>query len=610
MAGRPGRVLASLTALACGLSAAAAAAAVAPSLVTVPPLDLRLGAASAAVPESRRWASLPVQADLPGPDQEPPPAPAQPARPAQPGQAPAGPADLITVPPAEVQLQPPVPQTLAGFKPPAARLSGRQPKAAGEAPPEWQITPSIDVSEKFTDNVFLTSPGKRPDFVTTAHPSLAVTGKTRTIDATLNYDGSYDAYGGNARFNGYRQTGLAVLDAQPIERLLSVDLRADISERPTDPTAPTSADQTIAANNRTQVATVSVGPKLEHRLGDWAFGQLSYRHDLTMTQAMGATGAAQGTTADISRGDDGKVEVRGGDNFSRLLWDYSSELQRSASSIGVFSQLTHALSTEYKINGSWGLLAATGLDKVTDPTFDGSTVSGPYYSGGVHWTPFATTSLSVGMGRRYDATNLFIQGEHQLGTRTLLRVSHDTGITTDTLAVAQALAAATRDESGAYVDPFSGAAAAPAASPFTLSNGVFRQTNTNLLVRYTYDREQIGLTGQLADRVALATIVPAGLTALQATALSTSSSSLSVGLTWSHQINELLGASAGINGSDVLKSDAPGGKSLRLGGQLGMSYQMNPSLTGRALYSYVDTQQEGVSPITENMFTVGLRKQF
>ena len=51
---------------------------------------------------------------------------------------------------------------------------------------ELKLTPGLSVSEEYNDNIFLTTSGKRDDFITTLTPSLEISSRTERRDAKLS----------------------------------------------------------------------------------------------------------------------------------------------------------------------------------------------------------------------------------------------------------------------------------------------------------------------------------------------------------------------------------------------------------------------------------------
>ncbi|HWZ48633.1 MAG TPA: TIGR03016 family PEP-CTERM system-associated outer membrane protein, partial [Herbaspirillum sp.] len=116
---------------------------------------------------------------------------------------------------------------------------------------QWTITPSIWVSETYTDNVNLTPREQaKSDFVTQAIPSISVA--TKGPNLTLNADyGAQETY--YADHNGPASlVNLLHADANAkfIENLLYLDSAASITEQNISAFGAQPADNTNNTNNR------------------------------------------------------------------------------------------------------------------------------------------------------------------------------------------------------------------------------------------------------------------------------------------------------------------------------------------------------------------------
>lgn len=543
------------------------------------------------------------------------------------GEAPEGvPATEIPAPPLEGEAAPPpwrAPARPKTFPPPSAlgapvlQRPGAPPPAAAVPGPAFQATLGVSVEEKATDNV-LSAPKetRKSDLITSITPALGLSYKTDKIDFHLAYELGYDRYAVSRELDGFRHNGLGVLDAELIKRVFFVDSRFSVSEQNVNPTGPTAADDRTTAANRTRVAMFSVAPRLEQRLGQWAIGQISYRHNETRYNATSAAAALADNISSTlgddnpndSRADIARLELRSGEAFSRLFWDYSFESARQIQNNGTLRQNTHDFGGEYRIGDTIGVLAEVGHDDIHGGQVDSDALSGAFYSGGLHWTPSPNTDLRVGWGRRNGADNLYVLGEHKFSPMTVLRLSHKTNIATDSMAAFDALDAVQQDANGNYVDPFSGQAANPGASPFNRSNAVYRQRVSSAILSHTDDRETIFLNMSVARRT-----VVGGLgvspTAIQNAVRGAASTTVSLGLGWSHLLTPATSIAFTASKDEVTDTDGPSGKSRRYQAGVSLYHQMNPLLSSYVSYRFADWKPETGPGVRENMIVIGLRKR-
>jgi uncharacterized protein (PEP-CTERM system associated) len=496
---------------------------------------------------------------------------------------------------------------------PLLQRPGAVPPAAAVPPPPFLIKLGVAGEEKATDNV-RAAPGasKKSDLITSVTPSLGLSFKTGKLDLHLSYELGYDRYAVSKELDGFRHNGLGVLNAELIKRILFVDSRFSVSEQNVNPTGPTAADGRTTATDRTRATTFSVTPRLEQRLGRWAVGQVSYRHDETRydtpsTDAATLIGGGGGRLSD-SRGDAARLALRNGEEFSRLFWDYSFENSRREQNDQTLKQKTHDLGVEYRISEKIGVLAEVGHDDIHGGGVDSAALSGFFYSGGLHWTPSPDFDLRIGWGERNGADNFYVLGDYKLSPMTVLRVSHKTDITTDAMAAVEALAAVQRDPTGAYINPFSGVAADPGASPFIRSDAIYRRSVSSAILSHTDDRETIFFSVSMAKQTVVGGL-DIGPAAIRNAARGTVNTTVSLGLGWTHLLTPTTSIAFTGGRDEVVESNAPTGKSRRYRAGVGLSRQINPLLSADVSYRFADWKPETGPRIRENMIIFGLRKR-
>jgi uncharacterized protein (PEP-CTERM system associated) len=507
------------------------------------------------------------------------------------------------------------------FSAPALQRPGLTP--AAELPPPYLAKFSVEGKESWTDNAFLTSSATKSDSITTINPTVDLSATSRKLNAGLNYDGGYDRYLSNTKLDGFRHNAIGLLNGELVDQQLFLDSRGSISEQNVNPSAATTSGSRTSPESQVRIFTYDVGPRLQERLGNWAVGQLTATHGRTVNENLSSSSSNATQTATSSLGgtttDHGRLELRNGQSFTQMLWDYSSDFTQTNQNTGTLDQTTHQLGAEYRLNQNWGLLASGGHDTIHGIQVSSSN-SGFFYNGGLHWTPSPNMDLRGGVGRRYGQTNYSGLLNYKIGPSTSLRASHDVGITTDSLNLFDSLNAVQRDDQGNFVDPFSGLTANPASSPFQRSGAVYRKETTEVAVTHSGSRDSVSLSGDLAKQ----TIISGSQTAvssLTGAPLSNVTNTLSAAINWTHQVTPALSTIATLSGNDVISASLASSKTKSASASLGLNYLLNPTLTAELNYKFTDTRQPASSSslntnplqtgtIVEDVAYIGLKKQF
>lgn len=507
--------------------------------------------------------------------------------------------------------------------PPSFAVPGLKP--AAEAPRALAVTLGVAGHEQFSDNVYSTSSSTRSDFITSGDTSVGVDVDTRRMKGGLKYDVGYDKYATNSQLDGFRQDGIGLFDVEVIDQRLFLNGRASVSQQSISPSGPATAGTRTAAANLVTVYTGSIAPRFQQRFSDLALAQIAYHHDETRYQnASQATPPATSTTVtaanlNASQTDGGRLEVRSGESFTRLLWDYTGDVNRNTVSGNTFDQISHTVGTEYRVTADFGLLAAAGDDYLHSTVVDVSQYGGGFFNAGVHWTPSPNVDLRVGAGRRYDKTDYIALASYWPGPRTVIRLSTDSGVTTDALSFEQALNAVQRDETGGFISPFTGLAANPSASPFARSNGIYLRRDSDLVVRYDEARDSVAVTARVAEQQLLGATTTLNSPALAGATTGSTTTVLGAYLSWMHYFTPAFTGMAVVSEFDTIGNGVVGRLKQRKG-SLSLNYSLNPTLMGTLGYDVAATipspsaatsSATAISgTVIENMIAVGLHKTF
>jgi len=465
---------------------------------------------------------------------------------------------------------------------------------------EWRLNPAIDVQEAWTDNARSTSTDRKSDFITTVNPSLRLDGEGAGVKAALEYGFAYDLYAASNDLSGWRHDGLGVVDADVIPDLFSIGARGAIAEQTLNPVGVQTAGDRTAAANRTRVATYSVTPQLYHRFNSWGIGRALYRHDETLylSEDVGINPTTQ--PAD-SIGDTGRVELRSGEDFGRLLWRYGLDTTRVDRSGEIFTGTANRVDGEYKLVSQFGLLAHVGYDVLNDTYLDSDRFGGVFYGGGAHLALSPDTDLRAEVGKRYDGVDVNVLARYRIGPKTSINLAHDPQVTPEGSILAGALDDVQRDESGHFIDPFSGLKADPTMSPLGRSSSLFKLRSTEAAFNYGGSRSSVTLTAGLTSRKDLARAPGTE---------SANGHAFTIGLAAQHELSERLRVVLRLAHDNITDTATPGGDGMQDRIAVDLLYEVTPTLIARIGYRYVDMQPDQGAGMTENMVIMGVRKTF
>jgi uncharacterized protein (PEP-CTERM system associated) len=267
---------------------------------------------------------------------------------------------------------------------------------SAECRADWKFTPTIGLSETYSDNPGLVSNDQaHGQFISESIPGFNLSTHTRRLQLAASADWHFYAYQDrNApnlhdRDRRYNARGEAIL----IDELLSVTASADGASRAISAFGP-QVNNLYSTNNRTDIQTWSVSPTLRHQFGRTAglLVQLT-RDSVKSNMATAGYGDSLSST--------GVVNLNSGANFTNLGWGLQYMRQNlDSKQFGSTKSENAVASLRYRLGREWTALATLGYDDyeyvaLRDRSF------GRSYTAGFSWTPTSHTSIEASYGRRY-----------------------------------------------------------------------------------------------------------------------------------------------------------------------------------------------------------------
>ncbi|WP_338769392.1 TIGR03016 family PEP-CTERM system-associated outer membrane protein [Massilia sp. METH4] len=269
----------------------------------------------------------------------------------------------------------------------------------------WQVKPSVEVRETWSDNPDLRSDNdKRSQFITSVSPGIAVTNESPRLQVSASYQLNAFAYSDERANNQRLNSSLnASARGNPLRDFLYFDASASISQAAVSAFGPVS-DSPYSGSNRSEVRSYRISPYIQHQFGNFATTQLRYSHDLVDSDFAGLA-RSQADTIDLA--------INSGPTFRTLGWGLQLNRENVEDGLAPKSINSSALaSLRYALNRQFSLTGTGGYDKF-DYEGMGEETKGASWSLGFSYEPSARTSLRMSAGRRYYGNSYFLAATHR-----------------------------------------------------------------------------------------------------------------------------------------------------------------------------------------------------
>ncbi|MDY0974414.1 TIGR03016 family PEP-CTERM system-associated outer membrane protein [Massilia sp. CFBP9012] len=395
---------------------------------------------------------------------------------------------------------------------------------------DWRVTPTMTLSEIWTDNVNLTDDSlAHSELITQVSPGFEVTQRSRrlTVNAAAQLHAFHYLHDSDERgldgSPGADEDG-AFRSPATIQRsyrgnlrgelardLFFIDASASRGQQNISAFGPRINNDAYSRNNRTDIETWSISPYLVHRFGNTASGQLRYTRD--------SVGGGENVGFRRTGGDTLQAMLASGPSFRTIGWGINYNKQElKGDRYGDSSSETLAANLSYMVSGRLALLANGGYDRYEFEGLGGGD-QGANWSLGFRWTPSARTSLQATAGRHFYGNTGSLLATHRT-RRTSWNLTYADTITTSRQ---QFLLPSTIDTAGlldrmfatAYPDPIERARVVQAYLQQTglppslsesvnyLSNRFMRQKMLRASMVYRKGRSSASLSAHVSDRNAI-----------------------------------------------------------------------------------------------------------
>lgn len=286
---------------------------------------------------------------------------------------------------------------------------------------EWRFTPSVAVSETYSDNIFLAPSGlERSDFVTQIAPGFTLTANGPRLKINAAYALQGTTYVRNSSSSGFSNILNGTVNAELIQDLLYVDARASIGQQNISAFGAQSTNNTNINGNRADVRTYSLSPYLRHNFGSKAYSELRYTHESVGTNS---------NLLAVTNTDGLALSLNSGEAFQKISWGLRASARKDHyKNQPDVDRDSYAGSVRYFLTPHFSLTATAGHEKDTYISVSDKP-NGAFYNGGFVWKPTSRTELSATAGHRYFGPTYTLLANHR-ARNAVFNVSYTEDITT------------------------------------------------------------------------------------------------------------------------------------------------------------------------------------
>ena len=359
---------------------------------------------------------------------------------------------------------------------------------------EIQLTPSIGVTETFSDNVDLDRDGQEEEaFSTDVTPAISI-----RADAA-RYTSNFDAAVTFRHQTGGDDKGMQILPGltgfstvEVSKELFFVDFSSSVSQELLN------TRENNTQSNRDMVQTYSLSPYLVSRFGGFADAELRYTFDTTLREGSGDGGDDGDGNAGDSTSNAIRAALNSGEDFRDLLWSVAASASRRSRDGGDdVERKSINLDVEYIVDRSFSALGGAGFQKLDGGDGDDE-VDDPTWYAGFAWRPGTRTDLRVTYGQRDNNNTLSADLSYDIGPRTTLVANYRDQLATGQERLAQNLSfIGTDPNTGELIDTRTGLPFDPTTGETSVEDEITRTRTLTVAVRATRGRNSFVVSGNI-----------------------------------------------------------------------------------------------------------------
>jgi len=272
---------------------------------------------------------------------------------------------------------------------------------------ESSISPALALREEYNDNIGLTRDNRIDDFITSVHPSLAISLKSRAIDLSADYGFNLRFYAHNSEHNQMRQRANLATKLTLLPERLFIKVSDDYERVPIDQRNQVALDNLFV--NLTDVNHLTVNPYLEYPITSTLKFTAGYTYqNVWYDNPIGDDSDDHSATAGLNKQFGERLSVNCSYAYRWHRPRQTNEYDSQTESIGAAVQVT----PKFSLNGSVGYTEINYKDDIK--TFFVLRVISPntiaVSSVQINAAPSDTSSLIWNAQANYRLTELFSVG--------------------------------------------------------------------------------------------------------------------------------------------------------------------------------------------------------
>ncbi len=283
----------------------------------------------------------------------------------------------------------------------------------------FYLTPTLGATAMLTNNVNLSATDKQSDLILSVSPGIQIGGQSGRVRGFLDYSLTGSFYARHKESSSFYNSLNARASAEVVPSWLFIDANAGISQQFISPFGTQSPDSALNNNNRTEVTTASIAPRVQGQIA----GQVNYvgRAFYSVTNS-GTSQADDSTVWGALLGFDSTTR------WSRLSWglDFSYREATFGNQRSEFDQL-NVLSLNYAVMPELRVSLRGNVETSNLTSVDNQTTTG--WGGGLRWTPSPRTNLVLDYDQRVFGNSHLYSFDYRT-PRTVWALSNRRGLST------------------------------------------------------------------------------------------------------------------------------------------------------------------------------------